>query len=340
MKSIYITQYGNSDKAFDIRETEIPSPGPGEVCIKVISSGLNFADVVARRGLYQDAPPNPAVIGYDVAGYIHAVGIDVIDFEVGQKVVALTRFGGYAEYAIAMVEGVAVLPDDYDFHKATALATQACTAYFCAAECISLHEGDTVLVQAAAGGVGSILVQLAKYYGCKVYGTASTKKQDFLKELGVDLPIDYTKDSFKDIIKKETPDGIDVVFDSIGGKSFNHGMKVLSPGGRMVSYGAASQIKGNKTNKLKAAGVVFGFGLFSPLGLLMNSKSIITVNMLRIADYKANMFQHVMRKVVKLADEGVINPTLCKTFAASDVASAHDFLESRQSIGKVTLGWE
>ncbi len=339
MKAIYITKYGNSDQAFDIRETDIPSPGPREICIKVVSSGLNFADVVARRGLYQDAPPNPAIIGYDVAGYIYAVGSEVVDYTEGQKVVALTRFGGYAEYAIAKVEGVALLPPEYDLHKATALATQGCTAYFCAEECVSLHQGDKVLVQAAAGGVGSLLVQIAKHRGCVVYGTASSKKQDFLKVLGVDQAIDYTQDSFKDIIAADHPDGIDVVFDSVGGKSFKHGMSILGPGGRMVSYGAASQIKGNKTNKLQAAGVVFGFGLFTPIALLMNSKSIITVNMLRIADHKANVFQHVMTQVVKLAEQGIINPTLSKTFDVSDIASAHEFLESRQSIGKVTLNW-
>ncbi len=340
MKAIYITRYGNSDRAFEISETDIPSPGPREVCIKVVSSGLNFADVVARRGLHDDAPPNPAIIGYDVAGYIHALGSDVVDFTIGQKVVALTRFGGYAEYATSMVEGVAALPEDYDFNKATALATQACTAYFCVEECVTLHEGDRVLVQAAAGGVGSLLVQIAKHRGCHVYGTASSKKQDFLKQNGVDTPIDYTRQSFKDIIKKDHPDGIDVVFDSIGGKSFNHGMKVLGPGGRMVSYGAASQINGNKTNKLKAAGVVFGFGIFSPIALLLQSKAIITVNMLRIADHKPNVFQHVMRETVKLAEQGIIQPVLSKVFKADDIALAHDYLESRQSIGKVALSWK
>ena len=340
MKAIHLTRYGNSDKAFEIRDIDIPSPGPQEVCIKVVSSGLNFADVVARRGLYDDAPPNPAIIGYDVAGYVHAIGSDVVDFAVGQKVVALTRFGGYAEYAVSQVEGVAVLPDDYDFHQATALATQAGTAYFCAEECVSLQEGDNVLIQAAAGGVGSILVQIAKHRGCHVYGTASIKKQGFLKQNGVDTPIDYTSQSFKDIIKRDHPNGIDVVFDSIGGKSFSHGMKVLGPGGRMVSYGAASQINGNKTNKLKAAGVVFGFGIFSPIALLLQSKAIITVNMLRIADHKPNVLQYVMKETVKLAEQGVISPTLSKTFKAEDVAHAHDYLESRQSIGKVTLSWE
>ena len=340
MKAIYLTKYGNSNTAFEIRDIDIPNPGPNEVVVKSVATGLNFADVVARRGLYPDAPPNPAILGYDVAGTIHSVGSHVTDLKVGQRVVALTRFGGYAEYALAMSYGVAVIPDGYDFHQATALATQACTAYFATDECVSLHKGDIVLVQAGAGGVGSLLVQLAKHHGCTVYATASSSKQSFLREIGVDHPIDYTKEDFKAIIKKAHPGGIDVVFDSIGGQSFGKGMKLLGPGGRMVSYGAASQINGKKTNKILAAGVVFGFGLFTPITLLMESKSIITVNMLRIADHRPQVFKHVLNQVIRLAEEGILHPTMSKTFAATDVAAAHDYLESRESIGKVTLSWE
>lgn len=318
----------------------MPSPGPREVVIKTISSGLNFADVVARRGLYPDAPPNPAVLGYDVSGTIHALGSEVTEYSKGQKVVALTRFGGYAEYAVARIEGVAPLHEDYDMHKATALATQGCTAYFCATECVTLHSGEKVLIQAAAGGVGSLLVALAKHKGCYVYGTASASKQEYLRSIGVDRPIDYRSADFYTTIKKESPEGIDVVFDAVGGKSFGKGLKLLGPGGRIVSYGASSQIKGSGTNKLKAAGVVFGFGLFSPISLLMQSKSIITVNMLRIADHKPDVFQHVLRQVVNLAEQKILNPIVSKTFPAEQIADAHDYLESRQSIGKVTLSWE
>ncbi len=340
MKAIYITRYGDSNKAFEMRKTEIPTPRPGEICIKAISSGLNFADVVARRGLYPEAPKNPAIIGYDVAGTVHAIGAGVDGYSVGDPVVALTRFGGYAEYAIAMAEGVSRLPDGYDYHRATALATQGCTAYYCAEECVSLHPGDRVLVQAAAGGVGSLLTQIAKHRGCTVYGTASSSKQDYLRQNGVDHPIDYTKQDFKKYIEAQGQGGIDVVFDSIGGRSFGKGMKLLNPVGRMVSFGAASQINGDKTNKLKAAGVVFGFGLFTPIALLMESRSVITVNMLKVADHRPQVFKHVMDQTVKLAKEGILRPELSKTFAAVDIAAAHDYLESRQSIGKVTISWE
>jgi len=263
MKAIYLKKYGSAAKAFTVKETVTPTPAPNEVLIKNSCFGLNFADVVARRGLYPDAPKNPAVIGYDVSGHVTAIGDDVTNVKVGDRVAALTRFGGYAEYSTTMSEGVAKLPENIPMEVGTALATQACTAYYSAVQCINLNEGDKVLVQAAAGGVGSILVQIAKHKGCTVFGTASTKKQQALRDNGVDFPIDYTAENFAKVIK-QTLDGndLDVVFDSIGGKAFKQGWKLLKPGGFMVNFGAAAQIGGSK---LKSLGVVTGFGLFSPL---------------------------------------------------------------------------
>jgi len=338
MKAIHLIKYGASKKAFDIREIDIPKPGPREVTIKVQAFGLNFADVVARNGLYPDAPKNPAVLGYDVAGHIHEVGSEVKNFKVGDRVTALTRFGGYAEYAKTMVEGVAKIPDDTDIHLATALATQACTAYFAAEHCVSMNEGDNVLIQAAAGGVGTILVQLAKHRKCTVFGTASESKLDYLKNSGVDYPINYRKEDFSKAIKNILGGNkLDFVFDSLGGRSFKKGWKLLQPGGTMVNFGAADQIGGS--NIIKSIGVAAGFGIFSPLQLLMSSKSMVAINMLRIADNKPKTFQKTFEGVIKMTEEGIIQPTLAKVYKADQIADAHEFLESRQSIGKIVLEW-
>jgi len=338
MKAIYLQKYGSAQEAFVVKETKIPTPKEDEVLIKVKYSGLNFADVIARRGMYPDAPKNPALLGYDVSGEISAVGENVTEFKIGQQVVAMTRFGGYAEYAVTNKNGVAVVPDGYDMAAATVLATQACTAYYCAEDCVTLHKGDKVLIQAAAGGVGGLLVQIAKHRGCIVYGTASTGKQDFIKKLGVDYAIDYTKDNFYDVIKGNGHQ-LDMVFDSLGGTAFAKGVKLLAPGGKMVCYGAAEQLESRK-NKLKLISLAVGFGLFSPISLLMQSKSIITVNMLRIADFKQSVFNEVLQNVIKMADQKIITPHVSKVFPALDIAEAHDFLESRQSTGKVVLKWD
>lgn len=338
MKAIYLTKYGAADKAFEIKELVTPTINDDEVLIKNHCFGLNFADVVARRGLYPDAPKNPAVLGYDVAGEVVTIGKNVEHVSVGDRVVGLTRFGGYAEYSKTMKEGVALLPDNIDYPTATALATQACTAYYSAVQCINLNEGDQVLIQAAAGGVGTILTQIAKHKGCTVFGTASTKKQQVLRDNGVDFPIDYTAENFSEVIK-ETLDGnkLDVVFDSIGGKAFKQGWKLLQPGGFMVNFGAAAQVSGN--NKLKSLGVVAGFGLFTPLQLLMSSKSMVAVNMLRIADHKPQILKKAFEGVMDLAKQGIIRPKISKIFKAEEIASAHEFLESRQSTGKIVLKW-
>jgi NADPH:quinone reductase-like Zn-dependent oxidoreductase len=338
MKAIYLNKYGNSATAFETKETEIPQAGKGELIVKVHSFGLNFADVVARRGLYPDAPKNPAVLGYDVAGTIYAIGAGVEGYRIGQRVTALTRFGGYAEYAKTMQEGVSAIPDSMDFATATALATQACTAYFCAYESVKLHEGDKVLIHAAAGGVGSLLVQMAKHEKCVVYGTASGKKMDYLKSIGVDFPIDYTQNDFSQIIK-DAGHRIDVAFDSVGGSTFKKSMKILNAGGRMVTYGAAEQINGNNTNKLKALKTVFSFGIFSPLQMLMMSRAVIGVNMLKIADNRRHVFKHCLDNVVQMAQKGIIKPRIDKVFKANDIVQAHDYLESRQSMGKVVVEW-
>lgn len=341
MKAIYLKKCGESKDVFEFKDIEIPVAKPNEVVIKVHTMGINFADILVRRGLYPDPPPNPAIIGYDVAGIVHAKGDNVTHVEVGQRVAALTRFGGYAEYACTLSEAVAPIPDEMTFEIGTSLAVQACTAYYCAEESVTLREGDNVLVQAAAGGVGSMLVQYAKHKGCKIFGTASTKKQDYLKKLGVDIPIDYTKADFAQTIKSKLKEGeqLDVVFDSMGGIPFKKAMKILGQGGRMVCIGAATQMDAGKKNLLATLKVGYGFGIFSPIQLLTNSQAIIAVNMLRIGDYRPHVFQKVFKKVIELTVEGVFKPHIGKVFSADQVADAHDYVEQRKSVGKVVLNW-
>jgi NADPH:quinone reductase-like Zn-dependent oxidoreductase len=183
MKAICLTQTGPAAQAFEAREVPTPTPQAGEVRILVESFGLNFADVMARLGLYPATPPLPCVLGYDVVGRIEAVGEGVSADQVGRRVMALTRFGGYSELAIAQVAGYVEIPDELDTGVALALATQGATAYYMAEDMLRLHPGDQVLVHAAAGGVGTCLVQLAKHRGCVVFGTASSsRKLNYLLE--------------------------------------------------------------------------------------------------------------------------------------------------------------
>lgn len=341
MRAVILTKFGKSKDAFEIQERPMPIPKDHEICVKSEAFGLNFADVMARQGLYQDCPPLPTILGYEVVGVIHSVGKNVTDFKVGQRVVSLTRFGGYAEYAVADARAAAVIPDDMDYCVAAALATQYATAYYCAAYTTQLHEGEHVLIQAAAGGVGTALVQMAKNKGCIVYGTAgSEKKLEYLSSLGVDHPINYNTTDFAKYIEKTSgKNAIDVAFDSLGGNAVKKARKLLAIGtGRIICYGAASR-SGKGKGVFGDLKLVFGFGFLASVELLLKSQGVTGVNMLRIADNRPEALKFCIQNVVKMVDEGILNPTIGGKFPVEEIVEAHDFLGGRKSIGKVAVHW-
>lgn len=340
MKAIVLVKYGTAENAFKIEEREKPVASDNEVIIKVEAFGLNYADVMARNGLYKDAPPLPCVLGYEVAGTIDSMGKNVIGYSLGDRVTGFTRFGGYAEYTAADVRGLIKIPDSMTAAESTALTTQYGTAYYCAYEMVNLFEGDHVLIHAAAGGVGTALIQLAKNKGCIVYGTAgSDEKLEYLKSMGVNFPINYRKKNFEEEIKKLQGDqGLDVIFDPVGGTNYKKGRKILSHGGRIVSYGV-SERSGKKAGLLSDLNLVFNFGFLHPIMLLMKSQGAIGVNMLRIGDHKPLTLKRCLEGVVKLVEEGVLKPHIGGAFKVSDIAKAHKLLESRNSIGKIIVEW-
>lgn len=340
MRAIVLVRYGAADQAFEIRELPTPEPGAGQVRIAVEAFGLNYADVSARQGTYQDAPPIPCVIGYEVVGRVDALGQGVDGPGVGRRVTALTRFGGYATHALTDARAVAPIPDDMDAGVAAALPTQYGTAYHCAEEMVRLHPGDHVLVQAAAGGVGTALVQLCKRRGCIVYGTAgSDDKLAYLRKLNVDYPINYRSEDFVNAVRRTRGnDGLDVIFDSLGGAAVRKGMQLLAAGGRIVCFGAASRTTG-WPQLLHDIPFALSFGFPHPIPLLMNSKSIIGVNMLRLSDQRPLALKRCLDAVVELALSGELKPTVGGRFSVGEIAKAHAFLEGRGSIGKVVVTW-
>lgn len=340
MQAVVLVKNGRSDEAFSLRELPTPEPAAGQVRIAVEVFGLNYADVSARHGTYQDAPPLPSVIGYEVVGRVEKLGAGVTEPSVGTRVTALTRFGGYATHAVTDARAAVPIPDDMDAGVAAALATQYGTAYYCAEEMVRLYPGDHVLVQAAAGGVGTALVQLAKRRGAVVYGTAgSDDKLTYLKTLGVDHPINYRRINFADEVRRiRGAAGLDVVFDSLGGAAVRDGMKLLSAGGRMVCFGAASREAGS-LQILRDARFALSFGFQHPIPMLIHSKSLLGVNMLHVSDQRPLVLQRVLQACVRLAINGEIKPHVGGRYAVKDIAAAHDFLEGRGSIGKVVVGW-
>ena len=340
MKSIYLVRYGSSYQAFEIREEEDPFPREGEVTLRVEASGLNFADVLSRLGLYQDAPKIPCVLGYEVVGRIDRVGSGVEGVRAGDRVAAFTRFGGYASHVVVDSRVVVPIPEDMNAGVAAALTTQYCTAWYAAEEMVRLHKGDHVLIQAAAGGVGMALVQIAKRRGCIIFGTAGSKsKLEVLEEMGVDHPINYRDNDFAAEINKICGDqGLDVVFESLGGKVFKKSLDLLGSGGRIVTLGVA-QMVGKRGSVFRSLKTVLGFGLFHPVRFLLKSQSMIGVNMLRIADNHPEILQRCQKNVMDLARQGELSPKVGGIFPAEQISEAHEFLGMRKSVGKVILKW-
>lgn len=334
MDAIYLVKNGKPEIAFERKSLNIKEPANDEVAVEVEAFGLNFADVMARLGLYKDCPPLPAVVGYEVVGKIIKIGSNVNNVKVGERVVAFTRFGGYSQYVVTNSKAVVKIEESYPVGKALALATQYCTAYYAAHVATNVLPNDKVLIQAAAGGVGTALVQLCKLKGCKIYGTAgSQEKLDYLYEQGVDVAINYREEDFSKVISEK----LDVVFDSIGGSTFKKGFKLLGNGGRMVPYGAASQLEANNIFSKVKFGLSFGF--FHPVSLIMQSKAMVGVNMLRIADDKPDTLQYCMQEVVKLAEDGKIDPHVGGMYSIDQLNEAHTALETRKTIGKIGVKW-
>lgn len=341
MKAVYLKKFGTPDEAFEIRDAQKPNPKPTQLLIRVETFGLNFADVLARKGLYPEVPDRPCIIGYEVVGVVEAQGTDVPVDMVGKRVVSLTRFGGYAEYVATDYRAAAVLSADYPAEKAVALATQYTTAYVCAQESMNLYPGDRVLIHAGAGGVGIALTQMALAKGCEVFATVgSQEKIDFLRKLGVQHPVNYRKEDYSQAIRKILgPNRLDATFNSLAGKSVPKDMKLLGSGGKLVIFGAASRV-GKSGGIFTSLGMLMQTGFVSPISLIMRSKTIIGINILKLGDYKPQVVAQCLKEVVKQAEAGKLDPVVGGHYSIEQLNEAHLALEKRGTIGKLSVSWK
>ena len=202
MRQVWITRKG-APNVLQVREAPDPTPGPGEVRVRAVACGVNFADVMARMGLYPDAPPVPCVVGYEVAGTVDAVGAGVKSVKAGDRVLALCRFGGYSDMVVAPEVQVIPIPAKLTFEKAAAIPVNYITAWIMLVKLGNLAKGERVLIHAAAGGVGQAALQLAKWRGAEVFGTASASKHERLKSLGVAHCIDYHSQDFEEEVRRD-----------------------------------------------------------------------------------------------------------------------------------------
>ena len=335
MRALVLTKHGPPDEALAVQERPDPPVGPGQVRIRVHAAGLNFADVLARVGLYPDAPKPPAVLGYEAAGEVESVGPGADGFQPGQRVVAGTRFNGFAELVTADVSNVLPIPDRLSFEEAAAVPVVFGTAYAAVVLLSAVRPGETVLVHAAAGGVGIAAVQIARDRGAEVIGTASAAKHDAVREQGAAHVIDYRSQDVQAEVNRLTGGkGVDVVLDALG--SFRESYKLLRPGGRMVMYGASQLLTGDKRNIVKTLRSVATMPRFSAIKLMNDNRSVMGLNMLHWWDDRGSL-EELIGPLNDLLDRGVIKPVVAEVFPFDRAADAHRYIQERKNVGKVVL---
>lgn len=315
MKAVRFHELGGPD-VLRVDEVETPQPGAGEVLIRVAVAGINYADTMLRKGTYFYKPKLPFTPGFEAAGTIEAVGADSNNAQVGQRVMTKMQSGGYAEYVLAKAAEVIPIPDGLDFGKATALLAQGLTALGLLR---NLRSGQTVLVHAAAGGVGSLLVQLAKYKGARVIGTASTaEKLKTISDLGAEVTVNYTEANWPEQVLAATDGkGVDLLIEMVGGEIGRQNIRCLAAGGTMIVYGAAS-------------GEDFQI---SALGLLAKNQTVKGYTLYietpeSLESFTRELMEHVANGRLQI---------MVQEFALADAAAAHRAIESRQTTGKVVL---
>ena len=303
MKAIRIHQYGGPE-VLALVETQRPSPGPNEVLIKIQAAAVNPIDWKIRAGYAKDFFPLtfPATLGWDVSGTVEETGTGVTQFKRGDEVYALLKGGGYAEYATANETVVALKPRTVDHVQAAAVPVAGLTAWQALFEVAQLSAGQKVLIHAAAGGVGNFAVQLAKARGAHVIGTASSKNQAFLRELGVDQVVDYQKTRFEEVVRE-----VDVVLDTVGGDTLERSFKVLKKGGILVSL-----VQPPSPESAAKYGV-------------------------RALFYGAHASSSDLAEIAKLIDSGKVKPVVETVLPLADARRAHELSETGHTRGKIVL---
>ena len=338
MRVIQLIKYGDAHTAFKTKEVPIPQLiSSDNILIKVQAFGINFADVMARKGLYRAAPNLPAILGYEVVGIVEKVNSNYNEYLIGKRVLAMTRFGGYAEYSLASSKGIIEIQDQVPNGHALALATQYCTAHI-AIEKTNLKNNDFVLVHSATGGVGTALTQLAKLKKCQIIGlTGTSSKKPYLKINGVDFPINHENNNYsKKVLDVTNGQKISAIFNSVGGHTFKKDLELLDIDGHLVFFGISDRIKSRK-GIINTLFQMMKIGKIHPAKLILNSQSINGLNLLEIADKKPEQIQNSLKELISLYMKNKISPTAENEFHWDQISDAHYGLENSKFVGKVYI---
>jgi NADPH:quinone reductase-like Zn-dependent oxidoreductase len=322
-----------------LEDFEASPPAPGEVALEVRAAGLNFADLFCRLGLYEAAPRPPFAPGFEVAGVVAGVGEGVEGFAPGDRAVGLTRFGGYASRINLRSDWLRPLPPGWSFEQGAAFPVVFLTAWYGISWLARLQAGETLVVQSAAGGVGTAACQIGKALGARVIGTVgSAAKQAVALENGADEVIVSRRYRVWRRIRRLTGgEGVDVILDAVGGRGLRRGFEQLRPGGRLVAYGFAEMMpRRGRRNWPLLLWQYLRTPRFNPLTLTGRNRSVHGFNLVHLWD-RAELLAGFLDRLLGMADRGELRPVVGATFPFENVAAAHHLLQSRGSTGKVVL---
>jgi NADPH:quinone reductase-like Zn-dependent oxidoreductase len=338
MRQIWITKAGPPE-VLEVKEAPDPEPKAGELRIRVAASGVNFADIMGRLGMYPDLPPIPVVPGYEVSGRVDAVGAGVEGDWTGRDVLAVTRFGGYADSVCVPVNQVFARPAGMSALEAAAIPVNYFTAWQLVVAMGGLKPNETVLIHSAGGGVGVAATQIAKHIGARVIGTASAAKHAELRALGIDHLIDYRTEDFEARTREITNGrGVELILDAVGGESWKKGYRLLAPTGRLGMFGISAAVTSKERSIIGMLGVLARtpWFQFNPLSLMNANKGVFGVNL-------GHMWGEIDRqrewagRLLELWTAGAIKPKIAGSFRFDEAPLAHHFIQDRGNIGKVLL---
>lgn len=336
MKQIFITAAGGPEK-LQLRESADPQPGMNEMRVRVAASGINFADILARKGLYPDAPKLPCVVGYEVSGTVDAVGEDVDKDWVGREVFGMTRFGGYSDTVVVPQDQMFEKPASLSHEQAAAIPVNYLTAWQLLVVMGALTSDEKLLIHNAGGGVGLAAIDIGRHIGATLIGTASAGKHAFLHERGLHEAIDYrAQDWAVELDRLLDGRGVELITDPLGGNHWKKSYKALRATGRLGMFGISTASESKLPGPLRLAKLAAGIPFFHPLSLMDKNRAVFGVNMGHLWHEVAKI-RVWMQTLLLGIEDGWVRPHVDKVFPFAEAGAAHSYIEERRNIGKVVL---
>ena len=338
---VIVTHYGGLD-ALRVLEEECPEPKDGEVRVRVQAAGVSLPDIMAREGVHPETPPVPFTPGWDLVGVVDRLGDGISGIELGQVVAALPIHGAYAEFVCLPQRELVPVPSGLDAGEAVSLVLNYITAYQMLHRSAKVKSGKRVLIHGAAGGVGTALLQLGRLAGLEMYGTCSSRSASAVSDLG-GIPIDYQRQDFVQEIHRLTSEGVDVVFDPIGGTHLWNSRKALRPGGRVVGYGLISSLRGEglasgRPGRRQRFRGTAAFGLYIAGGwLLPGRKRVVPYSIQTLKRLKPEFFRQDLIVLFDLLHQKKIKPLIARRFPLAEARQAQELLGKGGVTGKIVL---